>query len=160
MILTFLEFYRVFLYNWQVFPLGYSVVCKISRKKCKLLLKRVFLLVKNLYFIPQSGPCPDKWAFWWWLTWYRERDSVRFVRLFLFNSIWQLQNEKKLNQDRSLKLKLNPGLGLRQWSALNKNVRHRYDVGLRILWRENKFLSTWFWRFWRHFRQILLIFWF
>ena len=106
-----------------------------------MLLKIVFLLVKTLYFIPQSGPCLDKWAFWWWLNGWRERFRP-FWQTVIVYGIWQLQNEKKLNQDLSLKLKLSPGLGLRQWPALDKNVRHRYYVGLRILWRENKFLST------------------
>ena len=55
------------------------------------------------------------------------------------------KTKKKLNQDLSLKLELRPGLGLRQWPALDKDVRYRYDVGLRTLWRENKFLSTRFW---------------
>ena len=104
-----------------------------------MLLKIVFLLVKTWYFIPQSGPCLDTWAFRWWLNRCRERFHP-FWQTVIVYSIWQLQNDKKLNQDLSLKLKLSPGLDLRQWPALDKNVRHRYDVGLRTLWRENKFL--------------------
>ena len=62
------------------------------------------------------------------------------------------KTKKKLNQDLSLKLEP------RQWPALDKNVRCRYDVGLRTLWRENKFLSTRFWWFLISFRTDIAYF--
>ena len=62
------------------------------------------------------------------------------------------KTKKKLNQDLSLKLEP------RQWPNLDKNVRCRYDVGLRTLWRENKFLSTRFWWFLISFRTDIAYF--
>ena len=64
------------------------------------------------------------------------------------NGIRRLLNDIMLNFN--LKRSLSPGLGLWRWLALDKNVKHRHDVGLRTLWRENKFLSTRFWLFWTH----------
>ena len=87
----------------------------------------------------------------------REIPSV-LAACYCLTEFSDCKTKKKLNQDLSLKLELSPGHGLRQWPALDKNVRHRYDVSLRTLWRENKFLSTRIWQFWRHFGQILLIF--
>ena len=85
----------------------------------------------------------------------RERERERVLaspcnRLPFANGIRRLLNDIRLNFD--LKPSLSPGLGLRRWPALDKNVKHRHDVGLRTLWRENKFLST-------RFLAILTSFW-
>ena len=73
-------------------------------------------------------------------------------RLPFANSIRWLLNDIRLNFDQKRSLTL--GLGLRWWSAIDKNIKHRHDVGLRTLWRENKFLSTRFlaifMSFWTH----------
>ena len=73
-------------------------------------------------------------------------------RLPFANSIRWLLNDIRLNFDQKRSLSL--GLGLRWWSVIDKNVKHRHDVGLRTLWRENKFLSTQFlaifMSFWTH----------
>ena len=73
-------------------------------------------------------------------------------RLPFANSIRWLLNDIRLNFDQKRSLSL--GLGLRWWSVIDKNIKHRHDVGLRTLWRENKFLSTRFlaifMSFWTH----------
>ena len=57
------------------------------------------------------------------------------------------KTRNSLSQHFSLRPELSPDLGLRQWPAIGKNVKHRHDLGLKTLWRENKFLSTRFWQF-------------
>ena len=57
----------------------------------------------------------------------RESPSV-LADCYCLTAFGYCKMKKKLNQDLSLKLKLNTGLGLRQWPTLDKNVKHRYDV--------------------------------
>ena len=150
----FCLFSGVLLYNWQVFQLGYSFVCKISRKNVTCYYKKYFFRIKPYILLPNLVPalineCSDGDC-------QTERKLASSCnRLPFANGIKRLLNDIRLNFD--LKPSLSPDLGLRRWPALDKNVKHRNDVGLRTLWRENKFLSTRFWLFWRHFGHVLII---
>ena len=49
-------FCGVLLYNWQVFQLGNSVVCKISRKNVNCYYKKYFLWLKPYILFPNLAP--------------------------------------------------------------------------------------------------------
>ena len=50
------DFFGTFLYNWQVFPLGNSVVCKIYRKNVSCYYKGYFFWLKPHVLFPNLAP--------------------------------------------------------------------------------------------------------
>ena len=88
-------FCGVLLYNWQVFQLGNSVVCKISRKNVNCYYKKYFFWLKPYILFPNLAPalineCSDGDSLG------GERASIPCNRLLFANGIRRPLNDVRL----------------------------------------------------------------